>query len=65
MPHFASTLTLTEARQATGGVQTGAFTFVDPFDPNVGVLLFPDIGMHVDQFQGSFLVSVLFLPIPH
>ena len=64
MPHYASTLTLTEAREAIGGVQTGAFTFIDPFDLRVGVLLCPDIEIHVDRFQGSFLVSVLFLPIP-
>lgn len=40
-----------------GGVTTGNYTFTDPYDPRVGVLLCPDVDWHVDKFQGSFFIN--------
>jgi hypothetical protein len=31
-----------------GGVVTGSFTFLDPYDDRVGVLVAPDIDHHIE-----------------
>ena len=43
-----------------GGVVTGSFTFLDPYDDRVGVLVAPDIDHHIDRFEAGFFVNVTF-----
>ena len=43
-----------------GGVVTGSFTFLDPYDHRVGVLVAPDIDHHIDRFEAGFFVNVTF-----
>jgi len=44
-----------------GGVATGEYTFfLDPYDPRVGVLVWPDIDHHIDRFDAGFFVQVTF-----
>ncbi len=43
-----------------GGVVTGEYTFLDPYDPRVGVLVCPDIDHHIDRFNAGFFVQVTF-----
>ena len=45
--------------QDNGGVRTGSFAFTDPYDLRTGVLVCPDIDIHVDLFQAAFLVEVI------
>lgn len=49
-----------QAVQTLGGVVTGNYTFTDPYDERVGILLCPDIDWHVDKFQASFFIQVYF-----
>jgi hypothetical protein len=44
--------------QDVGGVNTGSYTFTDPYDPRIGVLLCPDLDWHVGEFQAAFFVHV-------
>jgi len=46
-----------------GGVTTGNYTFTDPYDPRVGVLLCPDVDWHIDKFQGSFFINVFLFTV--
>jgi len=43
-----------------GGVVTGEYTFLDPYDPRVGVLVCPDIDHHIHRFDAGFFVQVTF-----
>ena len=47
--------------QDNGGVKTDNFNFTDPYDPRTGVLVCPDIALHLDLYQASFLVGVLII----
>jgi hypothetical protein len=48
-----------QAVQDKGGIVTGNYNFIDPYDARVGVLLCPDIDWHcVDKYQSSFFVNV-------
>lgn len=49
--------------QHVGGVTTGSYTFTDPYDPRVGVLLCPDLDWHVGKFQAAFFVNVFLLTV--
>jgi hypothetical protein len=43
-----------QAVQSTGGVTTGNYTFTDPYDPRVGVLLCPDVDGTLISFKVPF-----------
>jgi hypothetical protein len=43
-----------------GGVVTGEYTFFDPYDPRVGILVCPDKDHHIDRFDAGFFVQVTF-----
>jgi len=47
--------------QDNGGVKTDNFNFTDPYDPRTGVLVCPDIDLHLGLYQASFLVGVLII----
>ena len=48
-----------QALQSVGGVKTGIYSYVDPFDPRTGILLCPDLDLHVNLFESAFYIEVI------
>lgn len=63
LPSEILTELLLQAVKGVGGVKTGNYTFTNPYDARVGVLLCPDVDWHVDKFQASFFIGVLFFTV--
>jgi hypothetical protein len=48
-----------QALQSVGGVKTGSYSYIDPYDPRTGVLLCPDLDLHIDLFQSAFYIEAI------